>query len=206
VTAPIPSVALRDATSADVRQIAELHLASWRAAYRGIVPDAFLSGITIESRIVRWRQAISPRDSPLTETTVADIDGTILGVCSFGPQRKPEAAGVGEIYALHVRPESWRQGLGQLLLDEALRRLATRGCARSVLWVLRDNANARRFYEARGWTFTGEEFVEDRGRYAIPETRYAITLDLSGDSGVVVRDTAHGCDVDPERGVEPAAE
>jgi len=45
-----------------------------------------------------------------------------------------------------------------------------------VLWVLRDNWNARQFYEAQGWQGTGEEMVEDRSGYAIPESRYAITL------------------------------
>jgi ribosomal protein S18 acetylase RimI-like enzyme len=66
--------------------------------------------------------------------------------------------------------------VGKLLLEHALRRLALRGCESSVLWVLRDNANARRFYKAQGWSFTGEDFVEDRSGYEIPETRYAIML------------------------------
>jgi len=45
-----------------------------------------------------------------------------------------------------------------------------------VLWVLRDNPNARHFYEAQGWSVTGGEMVEDRDGYAIPETRYAVTF------------------------------
>jgi ribosomal protein S18 acetylase RimI-like enzyme len=168
---------IRPARPEDVEAIAALHLASWRTAYRGFLPDEFLSGITLESRIVRWRQALDPLTSPLTETTVADAGGTVLGVCSFGPRRQPASATVAEVYALHVRPDVTRRGLGNALLDDALRRLAARGCSTSVLWVLRDNANARRFYEAQGWAFTGEEVVEDRSGYAIPETRYAITID-----------------------------
>lgn len=58
----------------------------------------------------------------------------------------------------------------------AVRRLAARGCTGAVLWVLRDNANARRFYEAHGWSFTGEEMIEERSGFGIPETRYAITF------------------------------
>ena len=171
------AAAIRPARRDDVEAIAALHLASWWAAYKGLLPDDFLSGITLESRITRWRQALDPSASPLTETVVADGGGTVVGVCSFGPRREPASETVGEIYALHVRPDVTRRGLGQALLDKALRRLAARGCGSSVLWVLRDNANARRFYEAQGWAFTGEEFVEDRGGFAIPETRYAITLE-----------------------------
>jgi ribosomal protein S18 acetylase RimI-like enzyme len=140
------------------------------------VPDAFLDGMTLESRVVRWREAVASSSSPLTETMVAVDGDTILGVCSFGPQRAPAAPGIGEIYALHVRPESCRGGVGTRLLDDAVRRLAARGCTGAVLWVLRDNANARRFYEARQWSFTGEETIEERSGFAIPETRYAITF------------------------------
>ncbi len=168
---------IRPARPADVEAIAALHLASWRAAYKGFLPDAFLSGITLESRVTRWQQALDPSASPFTETMVADHEGTVLGVCSFGPRRQPASDTVGEVYALHVRPDVTRRGLGKALLDDALRRLAARGRSTSVLWVLRDNANARRFYEAQGWSFTGEEVVEDRSGYAIPETRYAITID-----------------------------
>jgi hypothetical protein len=45
-----------------------------------------------------------------------------------------------------------------------------------VLWVLRDNVEARRFYEARGWTLTGEELLEEHSGFTIPEVRYALRL------------------------------
>jgi ribosomal protein S18 acetylase RimI-like enzyme len=168
--------AIREAKPSDVGAIAALHLASWSAAYRGIVADEFLSSVTLESRILRWGQALDPAISPRTETIVAEANVAILGVCSFGPRRQPASETVGEVYAHHVRPDVTRRGVGKLLLEHALRRLAQRGCESSVLWVLRDNANARRFYEAQGWSFTGEDFVEDRSGYEIPETRYAIML------------------------------
>jgi ribosomal protein S18 acetylase RimI-like enzyme len=169
--------AIREASAADVEEIARLHLASWSTAYRGIVSDEFLAGVTLESRITRWGQAVASSDSG---TIVATEDGSILGVCHFGPRRKPPATSTGEVYALHIRPELRRRGVGKLLLDAAVTRMAQRGNDGAVLWVLRDNAQARRFYEAQGWSFTGEEFLENRSGYAIPETKYAITFRPSG--------------------------
>ncbi len=160
----------------DVEAIAVLHLASWRSAYRGIVSDQFLNELTIESRLTRWELALSPSDATHTETTVAARGDTILGVCSFGPMRRPDSSVTGEVYALHVEPALRRHGIGKLLLDDSLTRLASRGFTSAVLWVLRDNASARRFYEAQGWSTTGEEMVEDQHGYAIPETRYAISF------------------------------
>jgi ribosomal protein S18 acetylase RimI-like enzyme len=173
-------VAIRNATLADTEAIAALHVASWRSAYLGIVPDGFLETITRESRIVRWRSALSPAESPHTETVIAVAGGELLGFCSFGPRRVPASSEVGEVYALHVLPSLRRGGIGTLLLEAALRRLAARGWATAVLWVLRDNVSARAFYEARGWSATGEDMVEHRSGFDIPETRYTIALELPG--------------------------
>jgi ribosomal protein S18 acetylase RimI-like enzyme len=179
-------IAIRAASPSDVDAIASLHLASWRAAYRGIVPDEFLAGITLESRVTRWRNALSSPEASPTETILA-VDGeTIQGVCSFGPQRRPESTGVGEVYALHVDPTLHRRGIGSRLLDESLRRLAIRGFNRAVLWVLRDNGGARHFYEAQGWSVTGEETVEARDGYEIPETRYAISFESDKSPGAEI--------------------
>jgi len=146
------------------------------SAYRGIVPDAFLQGVTLQSRLIRWERAFSADESPDTDTIVA-VDGpTILGICSFGPRRKPPSSTTGEIYALHVLPASRRGGLGTMLLDAAGRRLVDRGFRWAFLWVLRENADARRFYEARGWSLAGEEWVEERDGYSIPEVGYSIDL------------------------------
>jgi ribosomal protein S18 acetylase RimI-like enzyme len=169
-------VALRVATLADVPAIAALHLASWRSAYRGITPDAFLDAITPESRIARWERAFAPDEVRTTETVVAVRDETIVGLCSFGPRRDPLSSTVGEIYALHIEPDLRHAGLGTLLLGDACFRLVARRFVSIVLWVLRDNLDARRFYEARGWTLTGEELLEEHSGFTIPEVRYALEL------------------------------
>lgn len=134
-------------------------------------------GVTLDSRIARWQRTFAPPELGVTETTVAVEGDRILGLCSFGPRRDPSSSTAGEIYSLHLHPESRRAGIGTLLLDDALRRLGGRGFDGAVLWVLRDNLDARRFYESQGWAMTGEERVDDRDGYAIPETGYAIGFD-----------------------------
>jgi ribosomal protein S18 acetylase RimI-like enzyme len=151
-----------------------MHLASWRATYTAITPPDFMRSITLEGRIKRWEGAFTPPASETTETTVAVDGDRVLGVCSFGPRREPAAPSAGEVYSLHVAPDSLRAGLGRMLLDDALVRLATRGFTTVFLWVLRDNANARGFYEARGWSLAGEERADDRSGFPIAEVRYAI--------------------------------
>ena len=174
VPLPDPRVTLRDATRADVPAIAAMHLASWRATYASITPPGFMKSITLEGRIKRWERAFTPPASETAATTVAVDASRVVGVCSFGSRGEPKAPRAGEIYSLHVDPDSIRAGIGRMLLDDALGRLLTRGFTSVFLWVLRDNANARGFYEARGWSLTGEERADDRSGFAIAEVRYAI--------------------------------
>ena len=72
------------------------------------------------------------------------------------------------LHALYVLPAYWGQGLGSRLLAAA-------GPVRE-LWVLRDNARARRFYERHGWRADGTErdasVTPARGGHP----RYAIVL------------------------------
>ena len=60
---------------------------------------------------------------------------------------------------LYVVPEQWGTGLAGELLDRALEVVRGLGSVRCRLWVLEDNARARRFYERRGWRENGETRV-----------------------------------------------
>jgi ribosomal protein S18 acetylase RimI-like enzyme len=55
------------------------------------------------------------------------------------------------MYHLAVAAEYRRQGIASLLVDELERRLRAKGCIRYYLLVARDNLEAIRFYEGRGW-------------------------------------------------------
>lgn len=95
----------------------------------------------------RWREALA---DPAARVVVAERDGAIVGVAS---------AREGWVDGLYVVPEGWGSGLAGRLHDEALRLLAADGATSARLWVLKDNARARRFYERRGWRPDGSERV-----------------------------------------------
>jgi GNAT superfamily N-acetyltransferase len=60
---------------------------------------------------------------------------------------------------LYVVPERWGTGLADRLHDRALEVVRELGSARCHLWVLEDNARARRLYERHGWRENGESRV-----------------------------------------------
>jgi ribosomal protein S18 acetylase RimI-like enzyme len=64
--------------------------------------------------------------------------------------------GTAHVYAMWVEPDARRAGVGLALIDAAAAWARGRGCYRLVLSVTETNATARSFYEAAGFTDTGE--------------------------------------------------
>ena len=83
---------------------------------------------------------------------------TLIATSEHGPVG---AACVSEewLEGLYVVPERWGTGLAGELHDRALEVVRDLGSERCHLWVLEDNARARRFYERRGWRENGETRV-----------------------------------------------
>lgn len=151
---------IRQATAADVEAVAAAHVASWRAAYAGLLPDEVIAGRTLEDRLRVWGGVVRERRGTLL---VAAPDDTVLGFCHAWRTRDDDLdpSRVGEISALYLLPEAWGRGLGAALCDGALDALAREGLAEVALWVLESNARARAFYERAGFQPDGRrsEFV-----------------------------------------------
>lgn len=137
---------LRRATPADAQALGRTHVAAWREAYAGLVPDAVLAALDPEERAVMWRGALA-KD---TTAHVVELGDAIVGFSSGGPQRDPSIPCSGEIYAIYVLQAAQRQGLGRALMSAIAADLVARGHGSAMLWVIEDNRNARRFYQALG--------------------------------------------------------
>ena len=167
------SLNLRAATSSDSLAVARVHLAAWRAAYRGIIPDSYLDGLDEVARARRYTFDLKGLDDP--QTWIALEGDEIRGFVSWGPAREDELSR-GEVYALYVSPHSWRLGVGSRLLVRAEHELAARGFDEALLWVLKDNSRGRRFYDASGWRHDGNELTAQFNSHEVVEVRYVKSL------------------------------
>ena len=169
----VMTLRIRPATRADADAIAALHLASYRAAYEGLLPAEVLSSLRAEDRRRRWHVSLN---DPQRRTLIAQAgDGApaVIGFAEVGPSRDDDAgAGTGELMALHVMQSRWRQGSGRALHDTAVTTLATLGFQVATLWVLTGNSRARAFYEAMGWSDDGTARVHLAWGIQVPEVRY----------------------------------
>ncbi|MDQ3789329.1 MAG: GNAT family N-acetyltransferase [Actinomycetota bacterium] len=155
-------VVLRDAMPADAHAIATVLVRSWRAAYRGLLPDDVLADLSVADRERVWSEFLTTPPSH-TGAVVATIDGAVVGFASTGPPlvvTDRDDPTLGDLYALYLAPDVWRRGIGTRLHDAALERLQSCGFTHAGLWVLDTNERALRFYHRLGWTDTGRSQLD----------------------------------------------
>ncbi len=156
---------VRRACRDDAPRIAEIHVRSWQAAYRGILPDALLEGLSVSEREQSWNALLHDGDSHWLTLVAESPGGALTGFCSVATPSCDEGAGekTAEIGALYVDPGHWREGVGAAMLSAALAELAGRGWRDVVLWVLPENRPALAFYDRFGFAIEeGAEKLEER--------------------------------------------
>jgi GNAT superfamily N-acetyltransferase len=107
---------------------------------------------------------------------VAEVEGGVVGFVAVGPERgEATPTNRGEIYAINLNPNWVGRGIGRALFSAGSTELFEAGCMHAVLWVLRRNTRARRFYEIAGWRPDGgERILRDWfPGYELDEVRYA---------------------------------
>ena len=95
----------------------------------------------------RWAEALA---DPAKRVLIAVVEDEPAGAVLVSEEW---------LEGLYVVPERWGTGLADALHWQALELVRSLGSTRCHLWVLEDNARARRFYERRGWQQNGETRV-----------------------------------------------
>ena len=164
---------VRIARPEDVESIAALHTESWRSAYRGLVPQAFLDGPLGEERLHAWRERFASPQPERRHVLTAISGTTLVGFSCVLADADPEFGPL--VDNLHVKP-GWRgRGIGERLLRDS------RAWAQAIapgqpihLWVMEGNTAARRFYRAQGGV-EGEQRVNDMAGIAVVAIRVVWT-------------------------------
>ncbi|WP_460342821.1 GNAT family N-acetyltransferase [Actinoallomurus acanthiterrae] len=153
-------------------------MASYRAAYRGLLPQSLLADYDIREREQRWRDSLrEPANVTIVAEDATPSAVTLIAFAEIGPCSDADmAVSTGQLRALHVAERFWHQGIGSMLHRCAIQSLATRKFESAVLWVLRDNVRARAFYETVGWTRYGRERHRVIRGADVFEVGYRITI------------------------------
>ena len=149
-----------------------VHVRSWQAAYKGLVPQHYLDSLDPGQRGQVWARQLSEGHQVGKAVLVAEADDEVVGFVSVGPSRDDDADGQGEVWAIYLLPHFWGQGVGRALMGAGSENLRGSGFTEATLWVLGKNERARRFYEAAGWAPDGAAKEDDSRGFSLTEVRY----------------------------------
>lgn len=143
---------IRQAGKQDVPRIAEIIVFGKRVAYRPIFNNDCVS--FNELQVVQLYEEYKNNPDRLDGMLIYD-DGIVKGIING----RPIGDKVFEITDFYVEPFFVKQGIGTLLIKYLIQQVRQKGGHKIVLWVIKDNRNARRFYEANGFIDSGKTCI-----------------------------------------------
>ena len=162
---------IRAGTVSDRDTIAALHAGSWRAAYRGIMRDAFLDGPLLDNRRADWTLKFRAANVAAWGIFLAFEGDEPLGfACAIPTRNSPWGAFLDN---LHLHPQARGRGLGARLMARVAEWAIDRGDTGLHLLVYEPNAAARRFYARQGGEEVARIAVPSPDGMVIPEVRVA---------------------------------
>lgn len=148
---------IRIAKNEDAEAIGRVHIQSWQKAYENYIPEDILNNLSLIEHAQLWRNLIEKG----VEVLVLERDNQVVGFASICLFRGDGFSKSGEISAIYLSPQYWRNGYGTQLCLAAIDRLANAGYKDVLLWVLIDNTSAKHFYENLGFKATDDTKLEE---------------------------------------------
>ncbi len=159
-----PDIRIDRAKVGESMGIARVHVASWRSAYAGLLPNDYLIGMSVKAHMGHWALALRDKGD-FAVFTAKDAAGNVIGFgsCDRSRRRGAKLSMDGEVQSLYVADDWQGQGVGRALMAAMAEHLQTIGCGSVMVWVLRENP-ARWFYEALGGMVSAEEPIAIAGQ------------------------------------------
>ncbi|MER5703130.1 GNAT family N-acetyltransferase [Micromonospora sp. NPDC002296] len=155
---------VRPARPEDAGEIAHIQLATWRVAYRRILPRHVLDNLDEAYLARRWSAAVQEPPSGAHRVLVAVEQAEqsyLVGFVASGPadaeslapNEPAEALGpdVVAVTDLLVEPRWGRRGHGSRLLAASVDLWRSDGFARAVAWAFDADPATRKFLTTAGW-------------------------------------------------------
>jgi GNAT superfamily N-acetyltransferase len=144
-----PALVLRHANVEELEQIQPL----WQALYRHQFEHGMLLQLP-EGAYDAWLKSIRPFLGRFASVVVAELNGEIVGFVAGRIRTLPPyfgAATIGAISEVFVSDQYRSRGIGQRLLEFALKWFEDQQITRVELQVVAGNPDGIRFYRQLGW-------------------------------------------------------
>ncbi|NLU79973.1 GNAT family N-acetyltransferase [Micromonospora sp. HNM0581] len=180
---------VRPARPEDAAEIARIQLATWRVAYRRLLPREVLESLDEESLAERWDASVRqpPGDTHRVLVAVEQAEQSYLvGFAASGPAdaealapNEPADALGADVVAvtdLLVEPRWGRRGHGSRLLAASVDLWRESRFDRAVAWVFEGDQASRKFLTTAGWEFDGAGRALDVDDMLVPQLRLHVAV------------------------------
>ena len=136
---------IREAEERDILAISKLYVENWHITYEGIVPKAYLDGVTQESAYNKWTNYI---DDDIKKVFVAYGGEALLGIAAC--KKDLEISNCLCLDVLHVDKRYRKQGAGTALIEANKEYMKSLGYDKLRISIICDNEYAKNFYAKLG--------------------------------------------------------
>jgi GNAT superfamily N-acetyltransferase len=178
---------VRPAVPDDAAEIARIQLATWRQAYRRILPRQALAGLDEEWMASRWSASIEKPPSARHRVLVAVEQAQqsyLVGFAASGeadeaalaPDEPPLGPDVVSVTDLLVEPRWARRGHGSRLLAACVDLWRADGFSTAVVWAFDADRAMKDFLASAGWEPDGALRALDVDDLLVPQLRLHTSL------------------------------
>lgn len=137
---------IRPLTKDDVAGAAEIKVNGWKTAYKGIIDDSVLNGLSYENYKIMFENFVGDETF-----LVAVLDGKVVGYCRYSNESSSSLSYVDcELVAIYVHPNFKGKGIGTKMFNYVINLFNNQNKDNMILWCLEDNIDSLRFYENMG--------------------------------------------------------
>ena len=155
------NIIIRNASKADIRQIAAIKINGWKTAYLDIIDNEYLDSIDIDKEVEKYS------NYSLDNIFVAELNNEIVGFCRvYDYDKSPyEDKNIDcEIREIYVEHDLKRKGIGSQIFNYVMKYFKNKGKNKLYIGVFEDNYKSRKFYEKMGGVLGDKTYLTINGK------------------------------------------
>jgi RimJ/RimL family protein N-acetyltransferase len=146
---------IRYANKEDADILGLINSKSAQQGFKGIIPDDFLKEKFSHERL--RDRLYKELEEGSTTSCIIFSDDVPAGMLTIGKDdHKQRDDSEIDLWRVYLLPEYWGKNIAGELIDWVTEELRRKGYKKIGLWVVEENARARRFYEKAGFIHVGE--------------------------------------------------
>ena len=149
---------IRKAFVNDCSRIAEIHVFSWRYAYKEFISmDFLINEMTVKKRDEYFHKDLSEENESI-KTYVYEENNIIKGFMTIGECRDDDKnIDTFELCGIYIDPLFQRQYIGTKFVKYCIEKALNKNKKEIILWVFEKNNDSIKFYKKMGFEIDGEK-------------------------------------------------